>query len=114
MILFHVYIIILKNLYLVRLFEVSANNNILTILLEIKKNKDNLLDENIIEKLKDNFLNAIIYEKGTNGPKFLLNYKIPGFDNFYIELSDFIKKNITVDYFNNETNLREYTGKKSD
>ena len=43
-------------------------------------------------------------------PKFLFNYKIPGLFNAYENLSYYIKKNITVEYFNNEENLREYIG----
>ena len=98
--------------YLKIIFETLEDNNILTTLLEIKKNKDTLLDENIIEQLKDHFLNEIIMEKTNYEPKFLFSYKIPGFYNFYKKLSNFINKNIVVDYFNNEKNIREYSGKK--
>ena len=103
--------------YLIYIFKVLEDNNILTTLLEIKKNNDNILDENIIEQLKDHYLKEKIMEvekEKTYEPKFLLNYKIPGFFNFYKMLSNFINKNIVVDYFNNEKNMREYYGKKSD
>ncbi len=38
--------------------------------------------------------------------KFLFNYKIPWFYDFYKKLSDLIDKNISVEYFNNEKKLR--------
>ena len=43
-------------------------------------------------------------------PKFLHNYNAPGLYNFYI--FNYIKKNIILDYFNNEKKLRE--AKKGD
>ena len=94
--------------YLKYIFEVLEDNNILTTLLEIKKKNNNLLDESIIEQLKDNLLKKITIEKRTFEPKFIFNYKIPGFYNFYKDLSDYIKKNITIEYFNNEKKIREY------
>ena len=101
--------------YLEYIFEVLEDNNILTTLLEIKNNKDKSLDDNITDQLKNHYINEIIMNKGIiYEPKFLFNYKIPGFYNFYKKLSNFINKNITVEYFNNETNLREYRGKKSE
>ena len=98
--------------YLKHILEVLEDNNILTTLFEIKKNNNNSLDEDIIVELRDNFLNKITMEKKNFVPKFLSNYKIPGFYNFYKFLSDYINKNITIEYFNNEKKLREYV--KSD
>ena len=40
-------------------------------------------------------------------PKFLFNYKIPGFYNFYKSLSDYLTKEISTEFFNNEKNLRD-------
>ena len=40
-------------------------------------------------------------------PKFLYNYNVPGLYNFYKDISDYICKNITSNYFNNEKKLRE-------
>ena len=95
--------------YLRHILEVLEDNNILTTVFEIKKNNINLLDEDIIIELRDKFLNNITMEKKIFKPKFLSNYKIPGFYNFYKNLSDYINKNITIEYFNNEKKLREYT-----
>ena len=99
--------------YLKRILEALEDNNILTTLLEIKKkNKNSLLEERIIEQLKDNFLNKIIMEKKDYNPKFSFNYEIPGFFNMYENLSNYIKQTIAIEFFNNETNLREYFGKE--
>ena len=101
--------------YLLYIFKVLEDNNFLTTLIEIKKNRyneDNIgehLDESIIDLLKNKLLDSIkmddnkLYE-----PKFLFNYKIPGLFNAYENLSYYIKKNITVEYFNSEQNLRYF------
>ena len=46
-------------------------------------------------------------DKKDYDPKFLIDYKIPGFYNFYKNLSNYINQNITLDYFNNEKKIRE-------
>ena len=96
--------------YLKHIFEVLEDNNILTTLLEIKKNKNknNTLNESIIEQLREYFLNLVTLEEKKFIPKFLFNYKIPGFFNFYNNLSNYINKNIITEYSNNEKKLREY------
>ena len=53
-------------------------------------------------------INNYIFSKLTFLPKFLSNYKIPGFYDFYKNLSDYLNNNITIEYFNNEKKLREY------
>ena len=95
------------NKYLKLIFEVLEDNNILTTLSENKMNKNNVLEEIIIEQLRDYYLNKITIEKREYEPKFLFNYKIPGFYNFYTYLSNYINKNIIVEFFNNEKKLRE-------
>jgi len=57
--------------------------------------------------LEDKFLNSITVDKKDYDPKFLLDYKIPGFNNFYKNISNYINQNITLDYFNNEKRIRE-------
>ena len=47
-------------------------------------------------------------------PKFSFKFIIPGFYNFYKDLSDYVTKNIYVEYFNNENNLRFYFDKESE
>ena len=93
--------------YLKHIFYVLEDNNFLTTLLEYNKNERNILDENIIEQLKGYYLEIITMDKGIYEPKFLFNYKIPGFFNFYKKLSNYINKNIMIQYYNNETKLRE-------
>ena len=93
--------------YLKHIFKVLEDNNILTTLLEIHKNNNSLLNNSILEQLKGHFLEIITMEKIKYEPKFLFNYNIPGFFNFYKNLSNFIKENITIEYFNNETRIRE-------
>ena len=100
--------------YLNHIFTVLEDNNIFTTLLEIKNYKHKILEERIIDQLKDNFLNIITMEKKNYMPKFLFEYQIPGFFNFYENLSDYIKKTIAIEYFNNEKKLREYPGKENE
>ena len=97
--------------YLIHIFEVLENNNILTTLVENKNGNNNNLDEDIITQLKGKFLDSITMDKNFYEPKFLFNYKIPGCYNFYEHLSNYISKNISVKYLKNEQNLREYIGK---
>ena len=100
--------------YLMHIFKVLEDSNFLTTLVEIKINNNNKLDENIIDELKDKFLDVINMDKNDYEPKFLFNYIIPGLYNFYKNLSNFIQKNINVEHFNNEKNLREYFSSNSE
>ena len=85
------------------------DNNILTTLIELKRN-DNFkeIDKSVIIDITIKYLEEIPKEKNKNpNPKFLYNYNVPGLYNFYIEISDYICKNITTNYFNSEKQLRE-------
>ena len=102
------------NKYLLYIFKVLEDSNFLTTLVEIKKDKDNnKLSDSLIDLLKNKFLDIIKMDDKVYEPKFIFNFKIPGLYNFYKNLSNYIKKNITVEYFNNEKNLREYYGDNS-
>ena len=112
--------------YLLHIFRVLEDNNFLTTLMEINKDRNSKLDKNdmsaqnkkgneiILAEMKTKFLEEIkvnndaIYE-----PKFLLNYKIPGFYNFFKNLYDYLVKNITSLYFINEKKLRNYSDDNS-
>ena len=102
---------LLKNIFNKKLkiiFEILENNNILTTLLEIKKNEYKYIKSNIVENIINKYLDEITLEKNTKyKPKFLFNYNVPGFYNFYIYISNYINRNITLSYFNNEKNIRE-------
>ena len=110
--------------YLQYIFKVLEHNNFLTTLMEISKDKNSKLDKNdksskneranknILKELKSKFLEKIKVDDTKYEPKFLFNYKIPGFYNFYKDLSDYLTKNINVEFFNNEKKLRNYSGKK--
>ena len=102
------------NKYLLYIFKFLEDNNFLTTLVEIKRCRDESLDEEIINILKDKFLDIIKMDNNLYEPKFIFNYKIPGLYKLYEKLSDFIKKEITVEYFNNEKDLREYWGTNSE
>ena len=102
--------------YLKYIFNVLEDNNIFTTLLEINQEKSCKLDINdkgtitnnskIIKDIQTKFLKEIKYDDKKYKPKFKSNYKIPGFYNFYKNLSDHLTKNITNEYLNNEKNLR--------
>jgi len=99
------------------------HNNFLTTLIEINNDKNSKLDKNdkstknvrsnkiILKELKSKFLKEIkVINDVKYEPKFLFNYKIPGFYNFYKDLSDYLIKNITAEFMNNEKKLRDYSG----
>ena len=100
--------------YLKYIFNVLEDNNILTTLVEIDKQQSIKLDKNnesnsiIIKDIQAKFLKEIKYDdKIKYEPKFLSDYIIPGFYNFYKKLSDYLNKEITNEYLNNENNLRK-------
>ena len=112
--------------YLQYIFKVLEHNNFLTTLIEINNDRNSKLDKNdksakndrsnriIIKELKSKFLEQIKVDDSKYEPKFLFNYKIPGFYNFYKDLSDYLINNITVEFFNNEKKLRDYSKKKTE
>ena len=94
--------------YLFHIFIGLEDNNFLTTLVELKKTNNDLIDNNIIIQLEDKFLDELDISKIDYQPKFSFKFIIPGFYNFYKDLSDYVTKNIYVEYFNNENNLRCY------
>ncbi len=98
--------------YIKYIFSALEDNNILTTLIEIQNNRSNEIEGTIIRELLEALLDNLTYDdKREFNPKFLFNYKIPGFYNSYKNLSDYIKDNIIIDYFNCEKNLRKYENK---
>ena len=96
------------NKYLKNVFEILENNNILTTLLEIKRNENKYIKNEIVEEIIDKYLDQITIEKNKKyEPKFLFNYNVPGFYEFYVNISDYINKSISILYFINEKKFRE-------
>ena len=94
--------------YIINILNALEDNNILTSLLIINENEE-LLSYEIIKEIKKEYLEKITINKNKKYlPKFMLNYKIPGFYNFYVELSKFISKSIFNEYSINETKLRKF------
>ena len=104
-----------KNLKFI--FNVLEDNNFFTTLIEINNDKICRLDindegikpnnRNIIKELETKFLKEIKVDKDKKyKPKFLSNYKVPGFYGFYKNLSDYLNKEINTEYLNNEKYLR--------
>ena len=104
--------------YLKLIFEILEDNNFLTTLLVLndigtcglEKNDTKAIPDNgkIISELETQFLKEIKVDNNKQyEPKFLFNYKIPGFYNFYKDISDYITKNVSSEFFNNEKNLRD-------
>ena len=106
--------------YLNFIFNVLEDNNFLTTLLELNNDKTCYLDvdvtdskagkvknKTIIKDLETTFLNEIKLDNKKYEPKFLSNYRIPGFYNFYKKLSNDISKDINVEFLDNENYLRK-------
>ena len=94
--------------YLLIIFKILESNNFLTTLLEFKKNKNDDIDSITIIQLEDINLEKIDIDKKIEEPKFSFKFIIPGFYNFYNKISNYINKNIYIEYYNNENNLRFY------
>ena len=99
--------------YLKYIFNVLEDNNFLTTLLEINNDITCILDINtndnsqIIKELEEQFVNIIKVDNNKKyEPKFISNYKIPGFYNFYKKLSEDLAKGICTKFLDNENNLR--------
>ena len=99
--------------YLKYIFSVLEDNNFLTTLLEINNDITCVLDINnndkrqIIKELEEQFVNIIKVDNNKKyEPKFISNYKIPGFYNFYKKLSEDLAKGICTKFLDNENNLR--------
>ena len=95
------------NKYLRIIFKILEDNNILTTLSDIYLNNFQDIDKYTIENIMLDILDKIKYNKNhTYSCKFYYNFKIPGFYNFFVNLSNYINKNITSNYFANEKKLR--------
>ena len=104
--------------YLKLIFNELEDNNFLTTLLEINNKEPIRLDKNdkgarpnnskIIKELETKFLKEIKVDNDKKyEPKFLSNYKVPGFYRFYKTLSDYLTKDIDTEFLNNEKYLRD-------
>ena len=100
--------------YLNFIFNVLEDNNFLTTLLELNNDKTCKLgkkeeDKNtkIINNLETTFLKEIKLDNKKYEPKFVSNYRVPGFYNFYKKLSNDISKDINVEFLDNENYLRK-------
>ena len=103
------------NEYLKNIFEILENDNLFTTLVEIQANNYKYIDKDQVEDIINIYLDEITLEKNKNyKPKFLFNYNVPGFYNFYIKISNYINKNIILIYYNNEKKLREFLKEDTD
>ena len=94
------------NKKLKNIFKVLEDNNILTTLIDIKNS--NLIDNKIVENIIDIYLEGLTFANIDKcNCKFLFNYNVPGFYNFYQNISNYINKKIMSNYSNNESDLRE-------
>jgi len=97
------------NAYIKKILIKLEDNNILTTLIELKKKGFKEIDKSLVEEITKKYLEEITTEKSETKPdtKFLFNYYIPGFYNFYVDFSNYLNKNIAPSFFNNEKKLRE-------
>ena len=94
--------------YLKNTFKILEDNNILTTLIEIKKKEYKSIDKSIVDEIIEKYLDEINYDKNyMYNCKFLFNYNVPCLYNFFKNISNYINKNITSNYSNNEKRLRK-------
>ena len=100
--------VIFENI-LFNIFNILEDNNFLTTIMVINTKKENLLNKEIINEMKERQLKVLeINNNKRYIPKFNLSFILPGFYNFYEELSEFIIHNIAGDYIQNENKLRKF------
>ena len=88
-------------------FMILEDNNILTTIIEVQKSAYEQINKDIVKEIVINYLSDKATDKNNNlNCKFLFNYNIPGFYNFFVFLSNYIAKNIIIGYFNNEKIIR--------
>ena len=106
------------DIYLKNIFRILEDDNILTTLLESKRNNYKYINKTSIEEIIKKYLDEKIFEKLNPSIKynckFLFNYNIPAFYNFFVFISDYIHKNISLIYFNNEKKLRKINKEDND
>ena len=85
--------------YIKYIFSSLEDNNILTTLIEIQNNRYDGINSSIVKELIESLVESLTWdEKKEFNPKFLYNYRIPGFYNTYNNILDYIKKNIVLKY----------------
>ena len=95
------------NKYLEIIFKYLEDNNILSTLLTIKKEHYTYLNKNQVELIIKEYLKEINLDKNfIYKSKFLFNYNVPGFYNFYKDISNYINNAITLYYLKDENILR--------
>ena len=97
------------NTYIKKVLLKLEDNNILTTLIELKRVNFQEIEKSTAKDIIIKYLEEIGNEKKPikPEPKFLYNYNVPGLYNFFKDISNYICKNITSNYFNNEKKLRE-------
>jgi len=97
------------NAYARKVILKLEDNNILTTSVELTKKDFKEIDKSFVEEIIKKYLDEITSEKVDTilEPKFLFNNNVPGLYNFYQDISNYINKNITTNYFVNEKKLRE-------
>ena len=94
--------------YLLKIFYIIEDNNFLSTLLALNKHND-LLNNTLIKEIKEKYIKIIKYDKDKKYiPKFNMDFVIPGFYNFYQELSNYINLTIIRDFSQNEKRLRYF------
>ena len=98
--------IFIKNLE--KIFKKLEDNNILTTIFKLQKNNFEVINKDVVEDILFLYLDTFKIVKDENyKPKFLFKYNVPGLYNFYENISDYINKDITSNYFYIEKKLRE-------
>ena len=97
---------------LLDIFLILEDNNFITTIMVLNTKKKNLLSKEIINEMKERQLQILDLNNNNNSydpdPKYNESFIIPGFYNFYKELSDFISYNIAGDCIKNENKLRKF------
>ena len=95
---------------LLNILLILEDNNFITTIMVLNTKKPKLLSKEIIKELKERQLQSLELNNENNSciPKYNESFIIPGFYNFYKDLSNFIRHNIAGDWIKNENKLRTF------
>ena len=91
------------------IFNGLEDNNFFTTILVLEKNENTEINYETMNEIIKNYIKNEVFQEDKNyKPKFSTDFIIPGFYKFYEDCSNFISNKISIDYIQNERELRYF------